>query len=236
MRLAITGIDRACLGLGDQRQVGGRPGPVPGLVRVAGAGLGAGRPGGPQRVDLLGLLGQVLLEQRGQHHRPGPGRLQPPQPVQGPGQRRGRGDQRASQLQPQIAGTQIGHAAAPPATGRPWATYFWSASSLMCIHCHWPGATSVQTFRKTGPVGGGVAFLLTVWAREQTPSSGDPGQWSSVLGGGDGRTGHRTSPPRRVLHSDTSQARPIRPGPVGPEVPRGGRRPAHVRRSCGRPH
>src|SRR4029450_1651286 len=40
----------------------------------------------------------------------------------------------------------------------PW-TYFWSASSLVYLHCHWPGATSVQTFRKTGPVGGGGGFL-----------------------------------------------------------------------------
>ena len=49
----------------------------------------------------------------------------------------------------------------------------------------------------TGGRRGGLP--LTVWAREQTPSSGDPGQWSSVLGGGDGRSGHRTLPPRRML-------------------------------------
>jgi hypothetical protein len=35
----------------------------------------------------------------------------------------------------------------------------------------------------------------TVWTGEQTPSAVDPGHGSSVLVGGDGRTGHRASPP-----------------------------------------
>ena len=59
------------------------------------AGYGAG----PRR-----LLGQLLLKQRGQHHRAGPGGLQSSQAVQAAGERRGGGDQRAAQLQPQVAG------------------------------------------------------------------------------------------------------------------------------------
>jgi hypothetical protein len=37
--------------------------------------------------------------------------------------------------------------------------------------------------------------------------------------------------PSERFHSDTSQAHPLRPGSIGPEAPRSGRRPAHVRRS-----
>src|SRR4029453_10808188 len=43
--------------------------------------------------------------------------------------------------------------------------------------------------------GGRGGRLPTVGAREQTPSSGDPGRGPWVLVGGDGRTGHRSSPP-----------------------------------------
>ena len=75
------------------------------------------------------LLGQVLFEQRGQHHRPDPGRLQAPQPVQASGQRRGRGDQRVAQLQPEVAGYADRPYGAPPATGRPVDYFFWSTSS-----------------------------------------------------------------------------------------------------------
>jgi hypothetical protein len=48
--------------------------------------------------------------------------------------------------------------------GRPVNYFFWSASSLRYFQLHTPGATSVQTFRKTGPVGGGAVFLRR-WRR-----------------------------------------------------------------------
>ena len=70
----------------DERVVGGRTGAVASLVASASAG--------PRR-----RLGQLLLKQRGQHHRASPGGLQSSQAVQAAGERRGGGDQRALQLQ-----------------------------------------------------------------------------------------------------------------------------------------
>jgi hypothetical protein len=85
-----------------------------GVVLVEGQRRGqAVRPGLQQPPDLLGLQPELFLEQRRQHHSRRPGRLQPPQPVQAAGQRRGRGDQRAAQVQAQIAGMQVGHDGAP---------------------------------------------------------------------------------------------------------------------------
>ena len=101
------------LGLGDVVQVGPGAGVVVGQVGEVRLGL-AGVVGGrlQQPVQLQLVVGELLLEQRRQHHRPDPGRLQPHQPVQLPGQRRGRGDQRAAQLQTQVAGAKIhGHGA-----------------------------------------------------------------------------------------------------------------------------
>ena len=93
-------------GLLDQGQVAVRAG----VVVVQGQRRRqAVRPTLQQPPNLVGLQGELFFEQRRQYHRGCAGRLQPPQPVQGAGQRRGRGDQRAGQVQAQVAGAQIDH-------------------------------------------------------------------------------------------------------------------------------
>ena len=85
-----------------------------------GQGLGVAlRPRDQDVVQLAALVVDLLLEQRVQHHRPGPGVLHPAQVVQAARERRGRGHQGVGQRQAQVGRGQVGHRGAPSSPARP---------------------------------------------------------------------------------------------------------------------